>query len=77
MSSLLTRTDKLPKEEYNKIPVHYCNDFLSLAVVTVAGMEDACYCDKCGSTNIEETSIEEWEALYKKKHGFLYLNNNY
>ena len=77
MSSLLTRTDKLPKEEYNKIPVHYCSDCLSLAVVTVAGMEDACYCDKCGSTGIEQTSIFEWERMYKDRYGCKFLENKF
>lgn len=77
MSNLLTRKEQLPKEEYNKLPVFYCRDCLSLAIRRVAGMEDACYCDECGSTNIAEASIEEWEALYKEKHGFTYLNNKY
>lgn len=77
MNNLPTKTEKLPKEEYNKIPVHYCTDCLSLAVMKVTGMEDACYCDKCGCTDIAEASIEEWEALYKKKHGFTFLNNSY
>ena len=43
----------------------------------VAGMEDTCYCDDCGSTNIEKTSIDEWEDLYKERHGFSQLNNSY
>ena len=77
MSNLPTKTEKLPKEEYDKIPIHYCKDCLSLTVMRVAGMEDACYCDKCGCTDIGETSIEEWEALYEKKHGFSYLNSSY
>ena len=77
MSSLLTRTGKYPKEEYNNIPVHYCKECLSLKVMGVVGMEEACYCDDCGCTDIEQTSIEEWEQLYKKKHGFIYLNSTY
>lgn len=36
-------------------------------------MEGSDYCDKCGSTNIEECSIEEWETLYKNKYGHSYL----
>lgn len=77
MSNLPTKTEKSPKEEYNNIPVHYCKECLSLKVMRVAGMEEACYCDDCGGTGIEQTSIEEWEQLYRKKHGFTYLNSTY
>lgn len=77
MNNLLIKKEEFPKEHYNKIPVHYCADCLSLAVIRVAGTDDMCYCDECGCTNIEETSIEEWETLYKNKHGFAYLNSDY
>ena len=77
MNNLPTKTEKSPKENYNNIPVYYCRDCLSLAILRVPGMKDACYCDTCGSTDIAEASIEEWEALYKQKHGFSQLNNSY
>lgn len=77
MSNSLTRTEQLPKEEYNSEPVHYCKQCLSLKVMRVAGMDDAVYCDECGSTDIGEASIEEWEALFEQKHGFKHLNNSY
>ena len=77
MSNLLTKTEKLPKEEYDKIPVHYCNDCLSLSIRRIVGIEDACYCDKCGSTNIAKANIKEWESLYREKHGFTFLDNTY
>lgn len=77
MSNLPTKTEKSPKEEYNNIPVHYCKECLSLKVMRVAGMEEACYCDVCGCTDIGQASIEEWKQLYIKKHGFTYLNSTY
>lgn len=77
MSNLPIKTEQSPKEDYNKIPVHYCKECLSLSIMRVVGIEEACYCDKCGSTDIAETSIEEWEKLYEKKYGFTYLNNSY
>lgn len=36
-------------------------------------MEDSDYCDDCGSTNIEQISIKEWEKLYEQKYGYSYL----
>lgn len=64
-------------DDYDEIPVYYCKECLSLKIMRVAGLKDACYCDDCGSTNIDETSIEEWDSLYKRKHGFSQLNNSY
>ena len=51
MNNLPTRKIRLPKEEYNKEPVFYCADCLSLAIMGVTGVDDASYCDKCGSTS--------------------------
>lgn len=62
---------------YNEEPVMYCRNCLSLKIRTVAGMEDADYCDECGSTEISETTIQEWQELYKDKYGHYYLNNKY
>lgn len=76
MSNLPTRIGESP-DEYNNEPVYYCKHCLSLKIIGVAGMDDAEYCDECGSTNIEQTSIEEWEKLYKEKHGMTYLENKY
>ena len=36
-------------------------------------MEDSDYCDDCGSTNIEQISIKEWEKPYEQKYGHSYL----
>jgi hypothetical protein len=77
MSNLPTRAEQSAKEDYNSIPVHYCRECLSLRVMRVANMGDASYCDDCGCTDIEQASIEEWEQLYRKKHGFTYLNSTY
>lgn len=41
----------------------------------VPNMEGLDYCDKCGSTQIEETSIEEWEKMHIARYGFRYLDN--
>lgn len=59
--------EKLTVEEYNSIPVYYCRNCLSLKIIELSDSID--YCDKCGSTEINTTSIEEWEKLYQKKYG--------
>jgi hypothetical protein len=68
MSSIETqeqnKSTPLTKEDYNNIPVYYCKDCGSLAVMTVAGFPDD-YCDKCGSTNIGKASIEAWQELQR------------
>lgn len=58
--------------DYNQQPVFYCKNCLSLKI---RGVEEYNYCDECGSTDIEETSIFNWEEMYKNKFGVSYLNN--
>lgn len=57
--------------DYNKEPVFYCDKCLSLKI---RGIEDCNYCDDCGSTEVKQTSIEEWENLYMQKFGIKYIN---
>ena len=52
--------------EFDDIPVAYCRQCLSLLV-----QEDeyvGCYCSACGSTDIGEALIEDWEMLYLRKY---------
>lgn len=57
---------ELNTNKYNDIPVHYCTECLSLKVRIYN--EDMDYCDECGSTDINETSITEWSELFKNKY---------
>ena len=57
---------KTMADEYNDIPVLYCKHCLSLLVKNDEFVGD--YCAECGSTDIEETHIENWEILYQKKY---------
>ena len=59
--------------DYNDEPVFYCKDCLSLKIKTVVEGLDLDYCDECGGTDIEQTHIEEWKKLYKKRYGFDFL----
>jgi hypothetical protein len=58
-------------QQYNDVPVIYCKQCLSLAV-RAFGESD--YCDHCGSTDIAEAHISEWEKMYEEKYGVKYLN---
>lgn len=62
--------DKLTKEDYNNEPVFYCSECLSLRI---RSLDDTDYCDKCGSTSIEKTHINEWETMYAKKYNESYI----
>lgn len=56
---------------YNAEPVVYCKRCLSLAI---RSEDNTNYCDKCGSTEIEETNIYDWEKMYGLRYGGSYLN---
>lgn len=61
------------KVNYNEEPVYFCKHCLSLKIMDVEGID---CCGDCGSTDIEESSIEHWEGLYKLKYNRALLNNN-
>ena len=54
----------LTKEDYNDIPVFYCRKCLSLCILEDSEYGD--YCQECGSTDIGQIQIEEWEKLYNE-----------
>lgn len=61
------------KEEYNNIPVFFCKKCLSLRIMTIEGETD--FCDNCGSTDIDEIHIEQWETKYKSKYNKPFIKN--
>lgn len=66
------------QQDYNSIPVHYCKHCLSLAIKGIESTEEFDYCETCGSVDIKQCSIEEWEELYKKAHnGRRYLDDKF
>lgn len=66
---------KMTKEEYNAIPVHYCRDCLSLNIRNIDGPDSMPFCDECGSTTVLQCDIETWEQLYKIRYNKSYLNS--
>ena len=65
------------QNDYDEIPVFYCQNCLSLKIRNVASIDNSEYCDECGSTNIKTTKIQEWEELYKARYGYKFLENKY
>lgn len=65
--------EKLEKEDYNKEPVLYCKNCMSLRIVDLPYIEDSDYCDECGSTDIATTDIHTWEQLYEKQYNHKYI----
>lgn len=59
----------MTKEEYNQIPVFYCRKCLSLKIRDVEHIDNSEYCDDCGSTDIAQASVDEWEAMYVARYG--------
>lgn len=55
---------KMVKEDYNNIPVHYCKQCGSLRIMGTSGVVGD-YCDTCGSTDIDITIIDTWLELQK------------
>lgn len=64
-------TDTQESPKYNDEPVLYCSRCLSLSIMGVGDMD---YCDKCGSTEIASSSIEEWEELYVQRYGKKFID---
>lgn len=58
----------MTKEEYNNIPVHYCSNCLSLAIVKDDKISYDSFCKECGSSEIDLTTIDVWEILYEGEY---------
>lgn len=61
------------KEEFNSIPLHFCKNCLSLNIRCGEDIPD--FCEVCGSTDIIEANVKDWEELYIKNNGYKYLDN--
>ena len=54
--------------DYDSDPVKYCARCYSLKVKYEDALDSEC-CAECGSTDIQETSIEDWEKKYERRYG--------
>lgn len=63
----------MKKEDYDEDPVYYCKRCLSLNIREIPIIQNQDYCEDCGATDIGQTSIEEWNRMYKEKYGHDYI----
>lgn len=69
--------DQDNQNNYNDEPVFYCKHCLSLKIMNESKMFDLEYCGDCGSTNIDQTHISNWEEIYRQRYGFKLLDKQY
>jgi len=60
-------------DKYDDEPVKYCARCYSLKIKYEEAL-DSEYCDECGSTDIQESSVEEWENRYERRYGHKFVS---
>ena len=58
--------------DYDSEPIAFCANCLSLKIKHEDSI-DMDYCSDCGSSEIMEAPVEQWEILYEKKYGKKYV----
>lgn len=67
---------KMSKEEYDQEPIDYCINCFDIGAKKIDGLEID-VCPKCGNTKFATAkNVEEWNIIYVKEHGHLFLNEN-
>lgn len=61
-------------KEYDSEPVRYCPRCFSLKVRYEDAIGSDC-CMDCGCSDIAETTIDEWERMYKERYGSTYVSH--
>jgi len=62
----------MKKQEYNKEPVFYCKNCLSLNIKELEDIK-LDVCQECGNTNIEVSELDYWNKLYVQQYGTVFL----
>lgn len=57
--------------DYDDEAVWYCKDCLRLTIVD----GEVPYCSYCGSVDIGEVGIREWEEMWRERYGEWFLTN--
>lgn len=71
MNKVINKNIKIYDEE----PVSYCTACLSLKIKRLE-KTNTYYCGNCGNTNLDTTSINNWQNKYKKRYGEIYIKKN-
>ena len=61
-------SNQVKKDDYDSEPVRYCARCYSLKVKYEEALDSEC-CAECGSTDIQESLIEDWEKKYVRRYG--------
>lgn len=67
--------EQVRPSDYDSEPWFYCAICLSPSIQHEDAIDSDC-CKACGSTNIVESSFEEWERKYQKKYGKKYTEKS-
>lgn len=63
-------------KNYNMEPVMYCSKCYSLKIIYEDAIHSDC-CGKCGCSDLQSSSIEEWERLFKNRYGHKFVEENH
>lgn len=66
---MMTKEEKL--NDYDSEPVKYCARCYSLKVKYEEAVDMEC-CAECGSSDIAEAPIHDWEQMYERRYGHKY-----
>lgn len=61
-------TDQNKLNDYDSEPVRYCMRCYSLKIKYEEAIDSEC-CGDCGCSDIDTTTIEEWENKYQRRYG--------
>lgn len=68
-------SDQQRPNDYDSEPVTYCSRCYSLKIKYEETIDSDC-CMDCGCSDVKESPIEVWEALYEKRYGHKYITKN-
>jgi len=61
--------------DYDSEPVRYCAKCYSLKIKYEESIDSEC-CADCGSSDVLEAPIEEWEKMYERRYGHKFAEKN-
>ena len=65
--------DRSRANPYNKLPIHFCEECLSIKIVD-GGEFLGEYCGVCGSQNVRVETMDTYDSLYRRRYGIKYFN---